>query len=133
MIAAFRSRQFLTFLVTGGIAALVNFGSRILFNEWMPFWLAVVVAYLVGMLTAFVLARMFVFSGSTQSMRQSLLRFTLVNVLAIAQTWIISMVLAYWLLPAMGLRHWVPEIAHAIGIMVPVFTSYLGHKHWSFK
>ena len=133
MIAAFRSRQFLTFLVTGGIAALVNFGSRILFNEWMPFWLAVVVAYLVGMLTAFVLARMFVFAGSTQSMRQSLLRFALVNVVAIAQTWIISMVLAYWVLPAMGLRHWVPEIAHAIGIMVPVFTSYLGHKHWSFK
>ena len=133
MIGAFRSRQFLTFLVTGGIAALVNFGSRILFNEWMPFWLAVVVAYLVGMLTAFVLARMFVFAGSTQSMRQSLLRFALVNVVAIAQTWIISMVLAYWVLPAMGLRHWVPEIAHAIGIMVPVFTSYLGHKHWSFK
>jgi len=133
MIAAFRSRQFLTFLVTGGIAALVNFGSRILFNEWMPFWLAVVVAYLVGMLTAFVLARMFVFSAGTQSMGQSMLRFALVNVLAIAQTWIISMVLAYWLLPAMGLRHWVPEIAHAIGIMVPVFTSYLGHKHWSFK
>jgi len=133
MIAAFRSRQFLTFLVTGGIAALVNFGSRILFNEWMPFWLAVVVAYLVGMLTAFVLARMFVFSAGTQSMGQSMLRFALVNVLAIAQTWIISMVLAYWVLPAMGLRHWVPEIAHAIGIMVPVFTSYLGHKHWSFK
>ena len=133
MIGAFRSRQFLGFLVTGGIAALVNFGSRIALNESMPFWLAVVVAYLVGMLTAFVLARMFVFSESTQSLRQSLIRFALVNVLAIAQTWIISMVLAYWLLPAMGLSVWVPEIAHAIGIMVPVFTSYLGHKHWSFK
>ena len=23
--------------------------------------------------------------------------------------------------------------AHAVGIVVPVFTSYLGHKHWSFK
>jgi len=27
----------------------------------------------------------------------------------------------------------IPEIAHAVGVAVPVFTSYLGHKHWSFK
>lgn len=133
MIAAFRSRQFLAFLVTGGVAALVNFGSRIVLNDWMPFWLAVVVAYLAGMATAFVLARMFVFAGGTQSVGSSMLRFALVNVVAIAQTWAISMLLAYWLLPALGVRHWVPEIAHAIGILVPVFTSYLGHKHWSFK
>lgn len=133
MIAAFRSRQFLGFLVTGGIAAAVNFGSRIVLNEWMPFWLAVIVAYLAGMFTAFVLARVFVFGAGEQSVGSSLLRFALVNVVAIAQTWAISMLLAYWILPALGVRHFVPEIAHAVGIVVPVFTSYLGHKHWSFK
>ncbi|MGZ8096491.1 MAG: hypothetical protein ACXWUD_09650 [Methylosarcina sp.] len=25
------------------------------------------------------------------------------------------------------------EIAHAIGVAVPVFTSYIGHKRWSFR
>ena len=43
------------------------------------------------------------------------------------------MLLAYYLLPAIGVRHYVQEIAHAIGIIIPVFTSYLGHKRWSFR
>lgn len=133
MIAQFASRQFVAFLVTGGIAAAVNFGSRIVLNHWMPFPVAVVVAYLLGMVTAFLLARAFVFEGSTQSVQSSAARFVLVNLVAIAQTWIISMALAYWLLPALGVREFVPEIAHAVGVMVPVFTSYLGHKHFSFK
>ena len=25
------------------------------------------------------------------------------------------------------------EIAHAVGIVVPVFTRYIGHKRWSFR
>ena len=37
MIKSFASRQFLVFLLTGGFAAAVNFGSRILYNRAMPF------------------------------------------------------------------------------------------------
>ncbi len=110
MIAAFRSRQFLAFLVTGGVAALANFGSRIAFSHWMPFSAAVIAAYCVGMCTAFVL----------------------VNLLAVAQTWAVSMALLKWVLPALGVTDFAPEIAHAVGVVVPVFTSYLGHKRWSF-
>ena len=132
MIALFRSRQFVMFLLTGGTAAAVNFGSRILYNLWVTFPVAVVLAYLTGMLTAFVLAKRFVFTDSGQTLRRSALMFTLVNLVAIAQTWAISVGLAYYVLPAMGVRHLVPEIAHAIGVVVPVFTSYLGHRRWSF-
>jgi putative flippase GtrA len=131
--AQFRSRQFLAFLVSGGIAALANFVSRIVLNQWLSFSVAVVLAYLIGMVTAFVLARLFVFTESTQAVHRSALIFVGVNVLAIAQTWGISMLLAYWVLPAMGFTRFVPEIAHGIGVLVPVFTSYLGHKHWSFR
>jgi putative flippase GtrA len=35
MIDAFASKQFVGFLLTGGVAAAVNFGSRILLNRWM--------------------------------------------------------------------------------------------------
>ena len=49
------------------------------------------------------------------------------------QTWAISVLLADWLLPALGVRQYVHEVAHAVGVAVPVFTSYLGHKHLSFK
>jgi len=133
VIRHFMSRQFMAFLITGGLAAAVNFGSRIVYNQWVDFSAAVVLAYLTGMVTAFVLARLFVFTDSEQSMQRSALWFMLVNLIAVLQTWAISMLLAYYVLPMMGVTRFVAEIAHAVGVVVPVFTSYLGHKHWSFK
>ena len=133
MISHFMSRQFVIFLVTGGVAAAVNFGSRILYNQWVNFSVAVVMAYLTGMVTAFVLARYFVFTESNQSMQRSALWFVVVNIVAVMQTWVISMLLAYYVLPRMGLTQFIAEIAHAVGVVVPVFTSYLGHKRFSFK
>ncbi|WP_174873387.1 GtrA family protein [Vogesella oryzae] len=133
MIRHFMSRQFLVFLLTGGLAAAVNFGSRIVYNHWCDFSTAVILAYLTGMITAFVLARMFVFKQSSQSMHRSALYFTLVNLVAVIQTWLISMGMALYLLPMLGVTHFSREIAHAIGVAAPVFTSYLGHKRWSFR
>ena len=133
MIGAFRSRQFLVFLLTGGIAAAVNFGSRILYNQWMGFSAAIVLAYITGMVTAFVLARLFVFRNSQRALHHSALYFVLVDGVAVLQTWAISLLLADWLLPALGVRQYMHELAHAAGVVVPVFTSYLGHKHLSFK
>lgn len=133
MIRAFASRQFLLFLLTGGTAAAVNFGSRILYNHWLNYSTSIILAYLTGMVTAFILARVFVFTESSQGLQRSALIFTLVNLIAVAQTWAISMGLAYYILPAAGVTHFAPEIAHAAGVMFPVFTSYLGHKHWSFR
>lgn len=59
--------------------------------------------------------------------------FVLVNLVAVVQTWGISMGMDYYLLPKIGVAHFSSEIAHAVGILFPAFTSYLGHKHWSFK
>jgi len=132
MMRSFMSRQFFGFLLTGGLAALVNFGSRILYNQWVDFSSAVVLAYLTGMVTAFILARSFVFTQSSQSVQRSAIFFVMVNGVAVLQTWAISMAL-YYLLPMAGVTRWVPEIAHAVGVVVPVFTSYLGHKRFSFK
>ena len=133
MIREFASRQFLVFLLTGGTAALVNLGSRILYNRWVDYSMAIILAYLTGMVTAFLLAKLFVFQESRQSLRRSALVFCLVNLVAVAQTWAISMLLAYYALPAMGVTVFAREIAHAVGVAVPVFTSYIGHKRWSFR
>jgi len=129
----FVSRQFLAFLITGGLAAAVNFGSRILYNQWVAFSSAVILAYLTGMITAFLLARTFVFTDGSESVKRSATLFVLVNAVAVLQTWGISMLLAYYVLGWLGITRFVPEIAHAVGVAVPVFTSYLGHKRWSFK
>ena len=133
MIQQFLSRQFILFLVTGGTAALVNFGSRMGYSQWVSFSNAIVLAYLTGMVTAFVLAKWLVFKRSEQSVGRSAVLFTVVNVVAVLQTWLISMGLAMYALPAIGVTHWVLEIAHAVGVVVPVFTSYLGHKYFSFR
>lgn len=127
------SRQFLMFLLSGGTAAVVNFGSRILYNIWLNFSSSVILAYITGMITAFVLAKLFVFKDSQQSTHRSAMFFVLVNLVAVLQTWVISMVLAYHLLPWLGVTLFVREIAHAVGVAVPVFTSYIGHKRWSFQ
>jgi putative flippase GtrA len=129
----FVSKSFLLFLLTGGFAAAVNWGSRIVYNIWMPYSEAIVVAYITGMITAFVLAKLFVFTKSTQSTGRSVFFFTLVNLVAVAQTWAVSVGLTYYVFPRMGFTWHVKDVAHAVGVAVPVFTSYVGHKRWSFK
>ncbi|WP_298607483.1 GtrA family protein [uncultured Thiothrix sp.] len=133
VIRQFASRQFLVFLLSGGFAAAVNFGSRIIYSQWLDFSTAIAIAYLTGMATAFILNRIFVFKNSGNSIHQSLLWFAVINIIAIFQTWLISITLAYYLLPWLGVHQFTPEIAHLIGVVIPVFTSYIGHKHWTFR
>jgi putative flippase GtrA len=128
----FRS-QFALFILVGGTAAAVNFGSRIVFSLWLGYATAIVLAYLLGMTTAFILNRLFVFRTTTTALHHQMMWFVIVNLFAVAQTLAISLLLARWLLPAIGWA-WQPELcAHAVGVAVPVITSYIGHKKLSFR
>ncbi|MBU2741636.1 GtrA family protein [Acidithiobacillus albertensis] len=129
----FLSRQFLTFILTGGFAAAVNFGSRFIYNIFVDFPMAVTLAYLTGMVTAFVLFRIFVFQMSSHSTSKSAVIFVTVNAFSFAQAWGVSMALAYHLLPAMGIYQYDKAIASAVGISVPVFTSFIAHKYFTFR
>ncbi|TDG09048.1 GtrA family protein [Paraburkholderia guartelaensis] len=131
--SGFVSKNFLMFLLTGGFAAAVNWSSRILYNLWMPYSAAIVVAYITGMITAFILAKMFVFTESKQSTHRSVFFFTLVNLVAVVQTWAVSVGLAYYVFPKLGMTWHDRDIAHLVGVVVPVFSSYIGHKKFSFK
>lgn len=126
-------RQFALFLLTSGFAALVNIGSRIALNDWMPYSAAIVVAYVIGMLTAFTLNRLIVFRKTVNPLHHQAFWFTLVNLAAVLQTLIVSLVLARWLFPAIGFHWHIETVAHAFGVAAPVLTSFIGHKHLSFK
>ena len=126
-------REFTLFLLTGGVAALINVVSRIGFSTVMSFELAVLLAYGIGMLTAYSLARRFVFLNSRTSVRRSFAAFALVNLFAVLQTWLVSVGLRNWLLPLLGIVVFRDLLAHGIGVAVPVVGSYFGHKHISFK
>ncbi len=133
MIKKILTFQFNLFLIAGGIAALINFSSRIILNIWLNFSYSIIIAYVIGMITFYLLAKTYVFIGSNQSYVKSIFYFICVNILAVAQTWLISIGLANYLFPEIGLLKFDKEIAHGIGVLVPVFTSYFGHKYFSFS
>ena len=124
--------EFSRFILTGGFAAGVNFLSRIALSQFMTFRFAVFIAYLIGMVTAFTLSKIFVFQNSGQSAANEFLKFTIVNVFAVIQVWLISVGLAEYGFPAVNFIFYPEEVAHLIGISVPVVTSYYGHKYFSF-
>lgn len=127
------SRQFVLFVVAGGLAAAVNFGSRIVFSQWLHYVPAIVIAYCLGMITAFTLNKLFVFNQASNRLHHQVLWFIVINLAAVAQTVAISLLLARWLLPALGIDFHNETMAHAAGVAVPVITSYIGHKHLSFR
>ncbi len=125
--------QFALFLVTGGIAAAVNILTRILLEFFVGYEIAVALAYLVGMITAFVLARMIVFKPAGGGAHGQFLRFALVNGVAFAQVWLVSVGLDRIVFPAVGFAWRAETVAHVIGVLSPVVVSYLLHKHFSFR
>lgn len=124
--------RFLLFVAAGGVAALVNIASRIVLNWAVPYEVAIVLAYVCGMITAYLLNKHFVFEASGRAVASESLRFALVNLAAVAQVWIVSVGLARFVFPAVGFTWHAETVAHVVGVVVPVFTSYLGHKHFSF-
>jgi putative flippase GtrA len=127
------SMRLLKFIAAGGIAAALNFGSRIVLGLWLSYTASIVLAYLIGMATAFILNRLFVFRTTTSALKKQLGWFALVNLAAVLQTLAISIVLARWILPAVGIEWHNETLAHAVGVAVPVVTSYIGHKYLTFR
>jgi len=128
-----RASGFIRFVLAGGFAALVNVVSRLGYSELMPYAAAVVIAYLTGMATAYLLNRFLVFGPGDRGVPGEMLAFALVNLLAVAQTLAISLLLAYYALPTIGVVQHAETIAHVVGVIVPVFTSFVGHKYWTFR
>lgn len=126
-------RQFLAFLVAGGVAAAANFGSRIALGTMIPYVPSIILAYCVGMATAFALNRIFVFREPSRPLSRQALWFIAVNLAAVAQTILISLALARWLFPIIRMDFHPETFAHAIGVGVPVVSSYFGHKYLSFR
>ncbi len=133
MTGAIVAGEFGRFLLTGGLAAVVNLVSRWLLSHVIAYEVAVVVAYLIGMITAYSLARAFVFARSGRTMADEAVRFALVNLVALAQVWAVSVGLARLLFPAVGFTWHAEDVAHLIGVVIPAVTSYFGHRHFSFS
>ena len=126
-------RRFALFLAAGGTAAIVNILSRIAINTIVRYEIAILLAYLCGMTTAYVLNKLFVFRSPDRKFAAEYARFALVNLVGVVQVWCVSVGLARLLFPAIGFAWHAETVAHIIGVASPVYTSYLGHKYFSFR
>jgi len=126
-------RQFWRFLAAGGVAAAANFGSRFLFSLWVGYELAIVMAYLVGLVIAFILMRGYVFDAARKPLGAQATIFVVVNCIALLQTLVVSVALFRWVLPYLGVVSRSEAIAHFVGVLTPVVTSYFGHRMFTFN
>lgn len=124
--------RFASFLAVGGLAALVNIAVRIALSRLVAYEVAVVLAFPAALTTAFLLSKAFVFK-TTGSVTVEYGRFLIVNLFALAQVWVVSVVLARMVLPALGFTWHAETAAHAIGVLSPVLTSYYAHKRFTFR
>ena len=128
------ARQFSTFVFVGGVAALVNWLSRMGFSAaGLNLTAAVICAYVIGMTTAYVLSRRFVFEATGQAVSGEVVRFMLVNLVAATQVWLVTIGLHDWLFPKIDFDWHAGSVAHGIGVASPVMTSYLGHRFFTFR
>ena len=125
--------NFFFFLVSGGIAACINFTSRFFFSVFFLFEVAVIFAFFLGLVVGFLLMRSFVFPGGGGALSQQFLIYTAVNLFGLMQTLLISSLFARWLLPFVGVLDNAEAWGHLVGVLVPMVTSYFGHKFLTFR
>jgi putative flippase GtrA len=130
---ASRHQQFLSFLLVGGTAAAFNILSRVVLSVWLPYPVAIVLAFTCSCALAFCLNRIFVFRDAVNTVSSQATWFLIVNLGALLLTFSVSMLLARVLLPAIHFAWHAEFVAHAIGVAAPVFTSYVAHQKLSFR
>ncbi|EDZ99588.1 GtrA-like protein [Burkholderia sp. H160] len=133
LLKSIRDNQFLRFLAAGGAAAMANFLSRFFFSRFMSYVPAITLAFLVGLLTGFVLMRAFVFLGPKGTPARQLSYFVAVNVAGLLLTIVVSVTMARaaaLVLPDTQLDE---GLGHLIGVASPVLLSFYAHKHFTFR
>ena len=121
------------FLLAGGFAALVNIFSRIIFSNFFSYKLSIIFAFFLGLSTGYLLMRNFVFNLKKNLIFNQIIRFILINILALIQTLFISICFKYLLNIFFWNNGLADLIAHLIGVLFPVLTSYFAHKYYTFK
>jgi putative flippase GtrA len=126
-------KPFLRFLLAGSVAAVANFGSRFLFSLWVRYEWAIVLAFVVGLIVGFVLMRGYVFNAHGKPFGPQAAKFLAVNLFALLQTLVVSVALARWALSVTGAASHAQALGHLAGVVVPMVTSYFGHRLATFK
>ena len=120
------------FLLAGGAISAVNWLTRFPLSLVLPFWIAVAVAYAVGMIWGFELYRRWVFPGSTLPLGAQVLRFIGVNLAGMATVIGGAAVLVALLRPTVLSPAAAEGLAHGVAIVAGAAVNYLGHRAITF-
>jgi putative flippase GtrA len=133
VVSFYLSAQFARFILVGGVALACHWLSRFVFNEFVDYGWAISLAYLVGILVAFVLNKIYVFPYSERSLKFEVSAFLLVNIAAFPVVWAVAYVLGEWILTVYMPRSLALALAHGFAITLPVFVNYALHKLVTFR
>ncbi len=111
---------------------MLNWVARLVLSVWLPFAWAVALAYLFGMIAAFVLNSLYVFPRSDKPRPARARDFVLINLGNFPIVWFVAVQVNRGLI-ALGLSQYTKEIAHAIALSLPVFTTFLLYKFLAFR
>lgn len=132
MIRHYLSKQFLGFVVAGGVAALLHWLSRIALSHWFTLPVAVVLAYGVGMAAAFILNRMFVFPASRRPLQSQMRDFIVVNLAFLPVVLAATMALRP-LFRFLGPADFSDAAAHGVAVAIPTLATFLIYKFIAFR
>jgi len=146
-VALFLSRRFATFIVFGGLAALVNIGvGKTLYSvptvaAVVPYWLAVAIGSACGLLVNFGLNYTFNFSFQGRSAGAQLRTFIVVAVGGVVLTAVIAqslVALAGWVglaspVRLAGVALEIGFLAHVAATGLVTFYSFAAHSAFSFN
>ena len=132
MLKSFFSIQFLTFLFVGGFAASVNWIARHVLESVMPVATALLVAFFIGMATAFGLNKKLVFPKSNIPIATQARRFVLINLSFLPVVWGSTLALVF-LMESRGVQEHVSDIAHGIALSLPMLATFLLYKFFAFN
>lgn len=125
--------KYVRFVIAAGLSVPFNVASRVLFSIVLPFEIALILAHMVGMLVAYVLTRTFVFRSSLSRKSEELMRFAIVNIVSLLQTWVVAIALLRLVFPYLSFATYPELCAHVIGLSTASVTSFFGHRMFSFQ
>jgi len=136
IISIFCSKQFLTFLLIGGTAALINFFSRFYFSLFLPFVASVACAFTAGTIVSFILNKTITFKSYDEHTMIQLLKFILIAIVGILLGSIIAgaIIKLFRTFNSFFLcEKYLESSAHIAAIGVCTIYNFFAMKYFSFR
>lgn len=128
-------KQLGKYTISGGFAALINFGSRIIYEITFSFNASLVLAYFTGLLVNYSLSRRYVFAESREAnVTKQCITFIAIASAGLLITYVATLA-SFTLLSNMTQLDaaLTKAIAHVFGIGCGFLGNFFGHKTITFK